>query len=179
MAYLMIRAVAGVTVGAEERGQLDTILALPISRTVLLIGGYLAAAATCAVALAISGVMIFAVGRIAGTHISLGLVAAGVMGVWPLAVFAGGVAALAAGVLHSSRRVTGLALGTVVGMYALDVAGRLAHSVAALRWASAFRYYGAPMRDGIAPASFIGLTVVGGLLVLLGSVLLERRDVLH
>lgn len=179
MAYFMIRAVAGVTVGAEERGQLDTILALPISRTALLVGGYLAAAATCAAVLAISGVMIFIVGRVAGTHISLGLVTAGVMGVWPLALFAGAVAALGAGVLHTSRSVTGLTLGVVVGMYALDVAGRLAPGVQALRWVSAFRYYGAPMRDGIAPASFIGLTVVAGLLVLLGAILLERRDVLH
>jgi ABC-2 type transport system permease protein len=179
IAYFMIRAVAGVTVGAEEHGQLDTILGLPISRTVLLTGGYMAAAMTCAAIMAISGIMIFATGRIAGTHISPGLVAAGVMGVWPLAVFAGGVAALAAGALHTSRSVTALALGTVVGMYALDVAGRLAPSVQAFRWASVFRYYGAPIRDGIDPASFIGLTVVGLVLVLLGSILLERRDVLH
>ena len=36
MGYFAIRAVAGAIVGAEERGYLDTILALPVSRTVLI-----------------------------------------------------------------------------------------------------------------------------------------------
>ena len=46
-------------------------------------------------------------------------------------------------------------------MYALDVAGRLANGLDPIRWISAFRYYGAPMRDGIDPGSFIGLTACG------------------
>ena len=43
LGYFAIRAIAA-TVGAEERGHLDTILALPISRTVLLTGSYLVTA---------------------------------------------------------------------------------------------------------------------------------------
>jgi ABC-2 type transport system permease protein len=39
-----IRVVAGTVVGAEERGQLDTILALPVPRWVLLAGAYSIAA---------------------------------------------------------------------------------------------------------------------------------------
>jgi hypothetical protein len=64
-------------------------------------------------------------------------------------------------------------------MYALDVAGRLARGLDAIRWLSPFRYYGAPMRDGIDPAAFIGLSAVGILLVICGALLFERRDVLH
>jgi hypothetical protein len=64
-------------------------------------------------------------------------------------------------------------------MYALDVAGRLASGLDAIRWISAFRYYGTPLRDGIDPAPFIGLTAVGLLLLISGAMLLERRDVLH
>ena len=179
LGYFAIRAIAGATVGAEERGHLDTILALPISRTVLLTGSYLVTAVVSAVIMAVTGVTTFAAGRIAGTHISLGLVAAGVMGVWPLALFFGGVSALAPGALHSSRAVNGIALGTLVAMYAIDVAGRLAHSLDPIRWVSAFLYYGAPMRDGIDPASFIGLAGGGVLLLIAGALLLERRDVLH
>jgi beta-exotoxin I transport system permease protein len=179
MGYFAIRAVAGPTVGAEERGYLDTILALPVSRTVLIAGNYLVAAVACAAIMAVTGAMTFIVGRLAGTDISLGLVAAGVMGVWPLAMLFGGVAALASGCLHNARTVTGLSVGILVAMYALDVAGRLASGLGAIRWLSAFRYYGAPMRDGIDAASFIGLTAVGLLLVIAGALLLERRDVLH
>jgi ABC-2 type transport system permease protein len=179
MGYFAIRAVAGATVGAEERGHLDTILALPIARTVLIVASYLVAAIVAAEVMALTGVMTFIAGWIAGTRISLGLVMAGVMGVWPLALFFGGLAALAAGALHSSRTVTGLSIGALVAMYAIDLAGRLAHSLEPIRWASAFRYYGAPMRDGIDPLSFVALSAVGVLLLIAGALLLERRDVLR
>ena len=64
-------------------------------------------------------------------------------------------------------------------MYAIDLAGRLAHGLEPLRWISAFRYYGAPLRDGIDPASFIGLTAAGVLLLIAGAMLIERRDIHH
>ena len=179
LGFFAIRAIAGATVGAEERGYLDTILSLPISRTVLLVGAYIVAALACAAIMALTGLMTFLGGTIAGTNISFGVVTAGVMGVWPLALFFGGVAALASGALHSSRTVIGLALGTLVGMFALDLAGRLAPSLGAIRWVSAFRYYGAPMRDGIDPVAFIGLAGAGVLLLIAAARLLERRDVLH
>jgi ABC-2 type transport system permease protein len=179
LGYFAIRAIVDGTVGAEDRGELDTTLSLPVSRSVLLAASYLVVALVCAAIMAVTGVMTFAAGRIAGTDISLGLVVAGVMGVWPLALFGGGVSALASGALHSPRIASGISLGTIVGMYALDLAGRLAHGLEPIRWASAFRYYGAPMRDGIDPAAFIGLTGVGALLLLAGAMLLERRDVLH
>ncbi len=179
MGYFAIRAVAGPTVGAEERGYLDTILALPVSRTVLIAGSYVVAAVACAAIMALTGAMTFIVGRVAGTEISLGLVTAGVMGVWPLAMLFGGVAALASGVLHSARTVTGLSVGVLVAMYVLDVAGRLANGLDPIRWMSAFRYYGAPLRDGLDPASFAGLTGAGVLLLIIGALVLERRDVLH
>ena len=172
--YFAIRAIAGATVGAEERGHLDTILSLPISRSVLMAGAYIVTAALVAAVMAITGVMLFAAGRAAGTHISAGLVAAGVMGVWPLALFFAGVAAVASGLLHSARTATGIAVGVLIGMYALDLAGRLASSLEPLRWISAFRYYGAPLRDGIDVLPFIGLAVTGVVLAALGAWLFER-----
>jgi ABC-2 type transport system permease protein len=177
--YYAVRAVATPIVGAEERGHLDTILALPLPRTALVAGSYVVAALSSAAILALLGVSTFLAGRAAGTGISLGLVAAGAAGVLPLALFAGGLAALAAGALRSSLTASGVAMGTLVAMYALDLAGRLAHALDPLRWVSAFHYYGAPMQDGIDPASFIGLAAAGVLLMILGARLFGRRDVLH
>jgi ABC-2 type transport system permease protein len=179
LGYFAIRAVAGPTVGAEERGHLDTVLTLPISRSALIAGSYLVAALCSLAILVMTGVITFLGGRVAGTDISSGLVMAGVIGVWPLALFFAGGSALASGALHSSRMVNGITVGALVAMYALDLAGRLAHGLEQIRWASAFRYYGAPMRDGIDPASFIGLAAVGALLLIAGAVLFDRRDVLH
>ena len=126
------------------------------SDEMLLIGSYVVAATASVVILGLTGVMTFIAGRIAGTHISLGLVIAGSMGVWSLALIFAGISALASAVLHGSKTVTGIALAVLVAMYALDVAGRLADGLEPLRWVSAFRYYGAPLRDGIDPASFFG-----------------------
>ncbi len=179
VAFFAIRAVSGAIVSSEEDGRLDTILALPLSRTMLLVGSYIVAMLVSAAILAMLGAMTFLAGRIAGTHISLGLTAAGSFGVWPLAAVFGGASALASGALHSSRTVTGIVMGTLVAMYAIDVAGQLAHGLSGIRWFSVFRYYGAPMRDGIDIAAFLGLTAVGLLLLGAGTLLFERRDVLH
>ncbi len=177
--FFAVRSVAGATVGAEEDGYLDTILSLPLSRRTLMLGSYLVMACVAAAIMALVGVMTFTAGRLAGTHISAGLVAAGVTGVWPLAMFFGGVAGLAAGVLHDSRLVTGIGVGLVVGMYALDLVGRLATSLEPLRWASAFRYYGAPLRDGLDVAAFAGLTLAGLACAVVGAWCYERRDILY
>jgi ABC-2 type transport system permease protein len=47
-----------------------------------------------------------------------------------------------------------------------------------LRYASAFRYYGSAIQDGIDPLAFAGLTLAGVALTAAGAVLLRRRDVL-
>jgi ABC-2 type transport system permease protein len=177
--YLAIRCMASAITGGEERGHLDTVLALPISRGVLMTGAYLVTAAITAAITGLTGLMTYVAGRVAETHISAGLVAAGVIGVWPLALVFAGAGAIGCGVLHSSRSVTGIGLGVLIGMYAIDLAGRLAHGLEPLRWASAFRYYGAPIRDGLDPAAFAGLTVAGLVLVAIGALLFERRDVRH
>lgn len=179
LGYFAVRAVAAPLAGAEELGELDTVLSLPLSRWVLTAGVCAVVATTTAGVLAMIAVMTFIAGWLAGTGISLGLVIAGCAGVWPLALFAGGLSALAAGGLHGLARAMGIAMGVLVAMYALDLAGRLAHSLDPLRLVSVFRYYGAPLQDGIDPAAFAGMVAVAVALMAVGAVLLERRDILH
>ncbi|MGZ6638635.1 MAG: hypothetical protein ACXVH3_32780 [Solirubrobacteraceae bacterium] len=81
MGYSAIRALAAPIVGAEQSGHLDTILALPISRRVLLVGSYPVAALVALAIMAVVGLLTFIAGRLAGTGISAGLVTAGVIGV--------------------------------------------------------------------------------------------------
>jgi beta-exotoxin I transport system permease protein len=172
-----IRSATRATVGAEERGRLDTVLALPLSRTVLVAGAYISTALASAAVLAATGACTWVAGRIAGSDISPGLTAAGALGVWPLAMFSAGVGILAAGALRRWGAVTAVATGTLVAMYAVDLAGRLAEGLEPLRWISAFRYYGAPLLDGIDVGSFAALTVAGVVLAVAGAVLFERRDI--
>jgi ABC-2 type transport system permease protein len=179
LGYFAIRSVTRPTVGAEEQGYLDTILALPISRTVLVAGSFAVTAVMAAAVLVVIGALTWVSGRLAGTGISLGLTAAGVAGVWPIAVFCAGVALLAGGFLHRSAPVAGVAIGTLVAMYGIDLAGKLAPSLDAIRWVSAFRYYGAPLRDGIDPAAFAELTAAGLLLAAVGAWRFARRDLVR
>ncbi|HEX6458635.1 MAG TPA: hypothetical protein VF032_06945 [Thermoleophilaceae bacterium] len=179
MAYVAVRLVTQAVLAAEERGQLDTILTLPLSRRVFVAGAYVVSALVCAGILEIVALLAFVAGRAAGTGISLGLVFAGSMGVWPLTLFAAGVAAFAGGFLHRSAPATGIAMGTIVGMYALDLAGQLASALEPVRWASVFRYYDAPLRHGINPLYFFAVAAVGVGLAVVGALIFDRRDVLH
>jgi ABC-2 type transport system permease protein len=176
IAFFGVRSVASAIVGAEEQGRLDTILALPLSRRAFAVGSVLAALLASAGVLAITGLITFAVGRIAGTDISAGLTTAGVLGVWPLAVLGSGLATLGSGALHRTRSVTGMAMAVVVAMYAIDIAGRVDDSLEPLRYASAFRYYGAPMRDGIDVSGFALVLGAGLILAAAGTWFFERRD---
>jgi ABC-2 type transport system permease protein len=177
--FFAIRSATRETVAAEERGYLDTILSLPLARRVLVGGSAVATVVICAGILAVTGLLTFVSGRIAGTGISFGLTFAGAFGVWPLAVFFAGVASAVGGLVNRSAEVVGISTGILISMYVLDLAGRLTSSLAWLRWFSAFRYYGAPLRDGIDAGHFVVLTVAGIVLVGVGAVLFDRRDLRH
>ena len=178
LAFFAVRSISREISVAEERGYLDTTLAAPLSRRVLVAGSFavtaLASAAVLATAFALT--MIAAVA--AGAGLSLGKLAAGVANVWPLAVFSAGLTVLAAGFLHRSAPVTAIAAGTLVGMYVVDLAGKLADAAEPFRWVTVFKYYGSGLTEGIDLAAFLGLTLCGAVLAFLGSLLFERRDVL-
>lgn len=173
---LAVRSVSRATFLAEERGWLETILALPLSRRVLVGGSFAVACVVTAAVLAVLGLVTFAAGRIAGTGISAGLMAAGAMGLWPLAVFFAGAALVIGGLLRRPGAVTAVTTGVIVAMYALDLAGRLATGLEPLRRLSAFRYYGSPLLDGIDIGHFVGLTLAGLALAVAGALLFDRRD---
>jgi ABC-2 type transport system permease protein len=177
--FFAIRSATRETVQAEERGYLDTVLSLPLARRVLVGGSALATTVISAGILVVVALLTFVAGRIAGTGISLGLMFAGSLGLWPLAVFFAGVASVVGGLINRSAEVTGISAGILVAMYVMDLAGRLSTSLEWLRWFSAFRYYGAPLRDGIDVSHFVVLTAAGIVLIATGAVLFDRRDLGH
>lgn len=175
IAFYGVRSVASAIVGAEEHGQLDTLLALPLSRRAYAVGCLAAALLASGAVLAIAGAITLLVGRIAGTGLSPGLMGAGSLGVWPLAVLGAGLATLGSGALHRARSATGMAMGVIVAMYALDIGGKLSDPLEPLRYASAFKYYGAPLRDGIGGGFFV-ILAAGLALAAAGVWFFDRRD---
>lgn len=177
VAYFAMRCVATAITGAEERGHLDTLLATPVARRTLVASAFATTAIAAAGVLLVAGLLTAAAAALAGEGLALDRLGAALAGVWGLALFFAGCAALAAGLLHRMGPVLGMSAGLLGGMYLLDVLGKLADTLGSLRWLSAFRYYGAPLQDGLDVAGLAGLVVAGGLLAAAGAVCFERRDI--
>ena len=178
VAFLAIRIVTRAIAVAEEQRYLDTLLAAPVPREMLVGGAVVVVAIVVAVVLAVSTLLTWIVAVLVGTDASLAVLGRGAANVWPLSMSFAGLAAFAAGILHRSAQVTAIATGTLVGMYVIDLVGKLADPIEPLRYVSAFRYYGSAIQDGIDPLAFAGLTFVGIALAVAGGALFRRRDVL-
>ncbi|HYI98204.1 MAG TPA: ABC transporter permease subunit [Thermoleophilaceae bacterium] len=176
LAIFALRTVASAIDGAQERGHLDVLLSAPVSRRRLVAATFAAVAIELAIILLASWALTCLGSLVAGADLDAGLAAAGYANVWPLAIFAAGIAMLVTGVSQHAGAVTGVAAGAIVAMYVLDLLGRLSDSIEPFRWLSAFRYYGTAAVDGIDPLAFAGLTAAGLLLAAIGALLFERRD---
>lgn len=176
LAWFGIRAVARDLSGAAERSWLDVMLSAPVSRRQLVATGFLGTAIELAAIMLTAAAITRITAIILGVDLSLGDSIAGMMNMWPLALFFAGFAILATGFRVQSALVTGLSAGLLVLMYIVDVIGKLAPGLDFLRYGSVFRYYGTAIEDGIDPAAFLGVTAVAALLAVLGALLFDRRD---
>ena len=177
MAFFAVRCATRATVGAEERGHLDTLLSLPLARGVVVAGSFAVTAILVAAILAVMAAMTWLAGTVAGTGISLSSLVAGFGNVWPVSMAFAGLATLVAGISSRPAVVTATATGTLVAMYVVDLAGKLAEAIEPLRAISAFRYYGSAIQQGFDVSHAIGLTLVAITLTAAGAVLFDRRDV--
>jgi ABC-2 type transport system permease protein len=174
--YLALRSVSSALSGAAESGRLDILLSAPVARRAVTWSAFLAAAVELAAVLALT-LLITALGSLlSGAHLSLGAAAAGFANVWPLALLFAALAIVATGFSLRTSVVTGSLAGVLVGMYVLDLAGRLDTRLDPIRYASVFRYYGNAIENGIDPLSFFGVAAVAVALAAVGALLFERRD---
>lgn len=178
LGYFAIRCATRAIAGGEECGHLDALLSLPLSRKVLVAGSYIVTGLMLIAILAVIWALTWLVGTAAGTDISASSLAAGLVNVWPLSMAFAGLAVLAAGVLHRWGPVTGIAAGTLIAMYVIDLVGKISPEIEPLRVITAFRYYGSAIQDGLDLSHMIGLTLAGILMAIAGALLFERRDVL-
>jgi beta-exotoxin I transport system permease protein len=174
--FLTVRCVVGATSAAEERGHLDVLLTLPLSRRVLVAGAVIAAATLSAAVLAIAWGMTCVAGAVVGATVDVGPLLAGFADVWPLAMAFAGLGMLATGLTSRSAVATGVAVGTAVAMYVLDLVGKVSDTLEPLRNLSAFRLYGTAVRDGLSVSHVLALVGVGLALAVAGAVLFDRRD---
>lgn len=178
IAFFAIRSATRAIVGAEEKGHLDPLLSLPLSRRVLVAGTFMDTAILAALSLVLMWAITWGAGTLAGTGISARILAEGFGNVWPISIAFAGFAVFLAGLLHRSAAVTAIATGTLVAMYVIDLVGKISPDLRPYRVVSAFRWYGSAVQDGMAIPHVAGLTLVGVLLAVIGAELFVRRDVL-
>ena len=176
LGYLAVRAVASGLTGAAESGRLDVLLSAPVSRRRLVAAGFLATAVELAGVLLLTGALTGLGSILAGAGLDAGRAAAGFANVWPLALLFAGLGIVAAGFSLRTSVVTGSVAGVLVGMYVLDLVGRLDPDLDSVRYLSVFRYYGNAIEDGIEPRAFLGVTLAACALAAIGAWLFERRD---
>ena len=177
LAFFAVRSMSRATVTAEEQGHLDTLLALPVSRVVLVAGAFAVTGILLVGILAVVWAVTWLAGAAAGAGLDAGRLAVGLADVWPLAMTFAGLTALAAGTLRRSPQVLGVAIGTLIAMYVVDLVGRMSADVEPLREVSAFRYYGGAIQHGLDISHIAVLVIAAAVLAAAGAALFARRDV--
>lgn len=174
--YLAVRSLASGLSGAAESGRLDVLLSAPVSRPRLVTAGFCAMAIELAAVLVTTLVLTLLGSVLSGAGLSFASALAGFANVWPLALLFGGLGVVVTGFSLRTSIVTGSVAGVLVGMYVVDLVGRLDPSLDAIRYASVFRYYGKAVENGVDPLSFIGVTIAAVALAAVGAILFDRRD---
>lgn len=176
LGYLAVRSVASGLSGAAESGRLDVLLSAPVSRRSLVGAGFAATAIELAGVL-VSALLVTEIGSLlSGAGLSFGSAAAGFANVWPLALLFAGLGVVVTGWSLRTSIITGSVAGVLVGMYVVDLIGRLDPSLDAIRYASVFRYYGKAIESGIDPLAFLGVTAAAAALAAIGALRFDLRD---
>jgi ABC-2 type transport system permease protein len=176
-AAFMVHAVTTGVSAAERRGVLDVMLSAPVRRRQLVAGQLAGSAIVLLGIAAVLGIVTQAAAAVSGVDLPAGDTLAGVLNLWPLGLFAGGVAVLLTGLWRRPAAVAGGTAGVLVAMYLVEVLGKLSDTFAAIDGVSAFHYYGSAIEDGLDPGSCAVLVGAGLLLAVCGCLLFERRDV--
>ena len=177
LAFFPILAAASVVAGAEERGTLDVLLGNPIPRPQLVVGSFVAIALSLLGITAIMGTLTHATAYLMDVDLPVESTAAAVLNLWPVCLVFGSLALLLSAVLHRRSLAGAIPAFLLFAMYLLDTLGRVSEDLEDFRRASAFYYYGSAIENGIHPPSFIGLTVLAGVFVLLAALAFQRRDI--
>jgi ABC-2 type transport system permease protein len=178
LAIFAVRCISRATVGAEDRGHLDTLLSLPVPRRLLVAASFIVTGLVLAAILTLVWAMTWIAGTAVGAGISATTLATGFANVWPLAMAFAGLAAFLGGLTHRPSTVAYVASATVVAMYVIDLAGKLSDAAEPFGVLSAFALYGSAIQDGLDLTHITALTVAAIALTWLGATLFERRDVL-
>lgn len=169
----------GLTIGEEEKGQLRTLLSLPVSRTSVLLQKWLAMVTILFATLIGLVVSVFALQATVDASISFDAMAKLLIMTWLVLVAIATVTFAAA--LISGKRSVALLVGVLVmaGSFIVSTFGMSVDWLADYEWLSLFHYFPASevVRDGIEIKNVIVLGSVTVASVIAGLIVFRKRDV--
>ncbi len=177
LAFFPIMAFAGAIAGAEERGALDITLGPPLPRRQLVLAHWIAISALLFGILLVTALATWAASLLIDVDLSLARSLEGFLNIFPITIAFGSLALALSARLRSRGAVIGISFAVVFLMYLIDVVGKISTDLADLRWASAFRYYGSALMDGIDWGNVAILLAVSVILLGAAIALFERRDI--
>jgi ABC-2 type transport system permease protein len=180
LAFFPILALSAAIAGSEERGTIDVLLGNPLPRWQLVVGSFVATAVSLFLIVVIMGAMMYGTAVLADIELDFVASVEGVLNLWPISLFFGGLALLCSAIFH--RRALAIAVPGLVllAMYLADTLGRVSEDLEVYRDFSVFYYYapeGSAITDGIDWASFFGITGLAVLFALLAVAVFRRRDI--
>ena len=175
--FFAILASAGAIAGAEERGSLDVLMGNPVPRWQLVAAYFAATAVSLAAILAILGLFLWGAAQLFDVDLSIGTIAEGVFGAWPLCIFFGGFALALSAIFHRRMLVVGISGAVLLFMYFLDTLGGMVEELEGARNLSVVYHYGSPIMDGMDWASFAGVSAAALALAALAALLFRWRDI--
>lgn len=161
---------------AEERGYLETGLSLPVARWHLAVATAVAGAAALAAALSTVLLSALLTAAVAGVELAAADIAQSCLSLWPLASLFAVIGLVVACGTKRSTRAVGIAAGTLVGMYAVDIVASIASGLGWLRHFTIFDYYSRWLTNGIDLVEYLAVIIICAALTALAAVLFERRD---
>ena len=177
-AVFAIGFAASTTGGEEERGLLDLVLSHPVPRVRLVVEK---AAALVVGLVVMVGVMALAM-AVAGAVVDLGIgvneIVAACVGAGLVGLVAGSFALLV-GLAHGTRAAAIAGASVVLGLtYLLQILSGFVDAFRPFRWLSPLYVADstAPLATGWPAQRYLPLLVVSGVLIVLGAVAFERRD---
>jgi len=177
LAFFPIMTLAAAVAGEEERGALDMMLTVPLSRTTLLLANWLSTAFWFLVILLTTGIVSWLMAVVIHVDLSFRQALSAPLAIFPLGMVLGSIALLISTLVRSKGAAVGAATGVMFLMYAVDLAGKLTPDLGWLSRLSGFHYLGSPLLDGVDEQGVIGLILAAVILLIVAIPVFRRRDI--
>ncbi|KKT44230.1 MAG: hypothetical protein UW34_C0014G0002 [Parcubacteria group bacterium GW2011_GWA2_44_15] len=180
MLIFLIASFAGASISREiEKGTMEILLSLPVSRVKIFFGKYLSGIAALCVFVTFSVLAIiplaeaYNINYVVSHFFTMSLL--GFLFGW--AIF--GLSVLFSAIFSDKSKVYMATGGIMIGMYVIRIVSILSDKLDKLKYFSFFHYYNAPdalSKNSIAPETFIVFISVAVITTILAAVWFSKRD---